>query len=67
MNIASNNRSPSPATDTMPTEKTFLRQAGLVREALKTFLAIRDLDAPNVIRPALADLIKYTVRSFILT
>jgi hypothetical protein len=60
MNVATNTPS-SPPADPMPTEKAFLKQAGLAREALKTFLMVHKLGVPNVIRPALIDLINYTV------
>ena len=45
----------------MPSEKALLKQAGLAREALKTFMVVHKLGVPNVIRPALVDLINYTV------
>jgi hypothetical protein len=53
--------SSSPVPEVMPNEKAFLDQASLVREALKTFLVVRDLDAPSVIRLSLNDLVKHTV------
>jgi hypothetical protein len=62
MNVATNTSSPPPV-EPMPTEKAFLKQAGLAREALQTFLAVHKLGVSNVIRPALVDLINYTVRS----
>lgn len=60
MNVASNTPS-SPVAIIMPTETAFLKQAGLAREALKTFLAVHKLGAPNVIRPALVDVVNFTV------
>ena len=62
MNVATNISSPPPV-EPMPTEMAFLKQAGLAREALQTFLAVHKLGIFNVIRPALVDLINYTVRS----
>jgi hypothetical protein len=50
----------------MPSEKAFLRQAELAREALDTFLAVRDKPSPNIVKLALADLIDTTVRIFLL-
>jgi hypothetical protein len=46
----------------MPSDKALLQQAALVRDALKAFLVVRDLDAPSVIRAALSELIIVTVR-----
>ena len=62
MNVATNTSSPPPV-EPMPTKKALLKQAGLAREALQTFLAVHKLGVSNVIHPALVDLINYTVRS----
>ena len=65
MNVASNAPS-SPTTEAMPTEKVFLKQAGLAKDAFQTFLAVRKLGSVNVIRPALIDLINYTASRSLL-
>lgn len=65
MNVASNAPS-SPTTEAMPTEKVFLKQAGLAKDAFQTFLAVRKLGSVNVIRPALIDLINYTASRLLL-
>jgi hypothetical protein len=65
MNVASNAPS-SPTTEAMPTEKVFLKQAGLAKDAFQTFLAVHKLGSVNVIRPALIDLINYTASRSLL-
>ena len=61
MNIASNSP-PSPTADTMPpTEKAFLRQAGTIRDALETFLAISEKGSPRVVYCSLLELVSLTV------
>ena len=60
MNIASNTPA-SPTSDSMPSEKVFLRQAELVWDALKVFLVVHDIDSTNVIRAALTELINLMV------
>jgi hypothetical protein len=48
-----------------PSEAAFLRQAELAQEALKNFLAIRALNTPSIIKPALHEVLNTTVRSFL--
>lgn len=53
----------SPTIDTMPTEANFIKQAELAQTALKNFIAVRSLDTPSIIKPALHEVISATVRS----
>ena len=48
--------------DMPPTEKAFLRQAETIREALETFLAIREIGTPRVVTCAMIELVNFTVR-----
>ena len=45
-------------------EAAFLRQAELAQEALKNFVAIRALNAPGIIKPALHEVLNTTVHLF---
>jgi hypothetical protein len=46
----------------MPSEASFIKQAELAREALKNFTTVSGLvNAPNIVRPALNDVVQATV------
>lgn len=45
-----------------PTEKAFLRQADVVREALETFLAVVEKGSPRVTFCSMTEVVNYTVR-----
>jgi hypothetical protein len=56
---------PTSLLDT-PTEAAFLKQADIARDALRNFTTVSGLiNAPNIIRPALHDVLNATVRLFI--
>jgi hypothetical protein len=61
-----NNANSSSTVDNQPTEAAFLKQAEVAREALKNFLAIKALNHPAIIKPALYEVITSTVRSHYL-